>query len=453
MKLSLSNRALTIILIVILILSAVNTAIIFVSRNDANQFAQNNSTYDYVIFLDGTTVKARNGTTGNIDYASTDASYVINAAIAQGSNIYIKQGTYTLSSDIVVHNKKNAQLTSDGAIINATGHKITIKGETYIDSQYNSLSGIDILNGTVRIENSFKTTITDLTIENSPVALELASNNSWTEGTKIENTHFLKNTQSIVFETPIENGTGSYANTEIARCYFNLIDNSIGITVEDGANFGDSLIQNVRMWLAENGENHNQTGILMRGSMKQTMLTSVVFESFIPEGTTPDQIYAINIDTNNDDYWAPILAGGNSFLNPFTARIYNNNSKWIYGLGGLFTQKNVPVTVGIKDSYGDPQFVHDYPLTMADFKAEIHVRGIANNETITAKFVFEYIDHSQLPGIEKTFTNDSDVWLNETEVLSQYPSQNVLWTVLVTAKTDATSTNAAVTLDVYGATT
>lgn len=453
MKLSLSNRALTIILVVVLFLSALNTAIIFVSRNDANQFAQNNSTYDYVIFLDGTIVKARNGTTGAVDYASADASYIMNAAIAQGSNIYIKQGTYTLSSDIFVHNKKNAQLTSDGAIINATGHKITIKGETYIDSQYNSLSGIDILNGTVRIENSFKTTITDLTIENSPVALELASNNSWTEGTKIENTHFLKNTQSIVFETPTNNGTGSYANTEIARCYFNLIDNSIGITIEDGAQFSDSLIQNVRMWLAENGESQNQTGILMRGSMKQTMLTSVVFESFIPEDIKPNQIYAINLDTTNENYSAPILAGGNSFLNPFTTRIYNPNGKWIYGLGGLFTQKSVPVIVGTNDNYSDPQYLHDYPLTMADFKAEIHARGIANNETVTVKFVFEYIDHSQLPGIEKTFTNDSDVWLNETEIVSQYPSQNVLWTVIVTAKTNATSTNAAITLDVYGATT
>lgn len=455
MRLSLSNRNKSLILIAVLILTVLNTVLIFVSRSQVDQFAQNNSTYDYVIFMDGTTVKARNGTTGAIDYASNDASYVINSAITQGNNIYIKQGTYTLTSDIVMYNKKNAQIVSDGAIINATGHRIAVKGDTYVDSQCNLLSSMDVINGTVWIENSFKTTITDMTLENSRVALELASNDSWSEGTTIESTHFLKCTQSIVFSAPTGvNGTGSYANTEIDRCYFNLIDNSVGVTVEDGAQFSNGLMQNVRMWLGENGEHQNQTGILMRGTMSQTMLTSVGFESFIQNGTQPEQIYAINIDTTNINYSAPILAGGNSFLGTYTARVYNPNGKLIYGFGGLFTQKNVPVIVGTNDTFGPLQYVDDYPLTMADFEAQIHVTGyFSPNETVTVRFVFEFIDHSTSEGINKTFTGKSDVWLTEEDVVSQFPSQNVLWTVIVTAKTSATESDVAVSLDVYGAAT
>ncbi len=451
MKLALSNRAATAVLIVVLVLSVFNTVLIFVSRDQASQFSQNNSTYDYVVFLDGTTVKARNGTTGAIDYTSSDASYVINSAIAGGNNIYIKQGTYTLTSDIVLHNKKNAQIVSDGAVLNCSGYRIVIKGDNFILSQYNSLSGLDVIDGTVRIEDSFKTTITDLTFENSQTALELASTATWSEGTKIENTHFINCEEGIVFRTPIGNATGSYANTEISRCYFNLQDNSVGILVESGAQFSDSQMQNVRIWQGEYGQEHNQTGILLRGTMKQTTLSGVVFESF---ATTPEQVYAINVDTPDPNYWAPILAGANSFLGTYTARVYNPFDKWIYGLGGLFQRDNIPVAVGVNGTEGQAMIFSNDPLTIADFKAQIHVQGaFSSGENVTVKFVFEFIDHSRSSGIEKSFNSTSDLWLSEIDVISQYPSQNVLWAVLVTAQTNAATTNITVTLDLYGATT
>jgi hypothetical protein len=453
MKLSLSNRALTLVLVAVLLLSAVNTVLIFVSRDEASQFEKNNSTYDYVIFRDGSTFRARNGTTGNIDYASSDASYVINSAISSGSNIYIKRDTYPLSSDIVIYNRKNAQLVSDGAVLNCSGYKIIIQGDTYVNSQYNLLSGMDIINGTIRVEDSFKTTLTDLTIEDTAVGLELASLNTWSEGTKIENTHFIDCTQGIVFRAPTGvNGTGSYANTELDRCYFNLIDNSMGIVVEPGAQFSDGLMQNVRIWVCEDGDHTNQTGLLMRGTMMQTMLSGVVFESFIKADTSPVHVYAINIDTAEINYSAPVLAGGNSFLGTFSNRIYNPNSKWIYGLGGLFRQENILIVAGTNGALGSKQIIHDYPLTIADFQTKIAVQGLNNNETVTVKFDFEYIDHSTL-SIEKTFKADSTIWLNETDLYSPYPSQNVLWAVLVSAQSNAATTNAIIILDVYGATT
>ena len=60
----------------------------------------------YVILIDGSTVKAVNGTTGAVDYSGSDAATVINNAInalTSGGKIFIKAGTYTLSSRIMIN--------------------------------------------------------------------------------------------------------------------------------------------------------------------------------------------------------------------------------------------------------------------------------------------------------------------------------------------------------------
>jgi len=146
----------------------------------------------------------------------------MNQAIAQGNNVNIKFGEYTLSSDILLHNKKNARVITDGALIRGNGKKIIIKGDNYTSSQNNILSGLEIVNGTVRIENSFKTTITDMVFRNCTTAIELVNTKTWSECTTIENCYFKNCSEGIVFRTPIDPGTGFYANTEISRCYFEL---------------------------------------------------------------------------------------------------------------------------------------------------------------------------------------------------------------------------------------
>lgn len=51
----------------------------------------------YVIYIDGSVIKAANGTTGNIDYSGTDAYTVIHNAINSGDFIFIKPGLYKSS--------------------------------------------------------------------------------------------------------------------------------------------------------------------------------------------------------------------------------------------------------------------------------------------------------------------------------------------------------------------
>jgi hypothetical protein len=456
MKLTLSARVLTIICVVVILLSVFNTYLLLdrtrVLQDQLSQlkrdYSADDSTYGYVIFQDGDLYKAKNQTSGSVDFISATASLVISQAIAKGNSVYIKFGNYTLSTDVQVINKKNARILSDGAVIIGNGKKLVIKGDNYTSSQNNLVSGLIIINGTLRIENSFGTTVSNMAFVNCSIALELANTATWSEGTKIENSRFANSGIGIVFRTPTDNGTGSYASTEINRCFFSLLNDSVAIKVEQGAEYSDSQLLNVRMWMGENGES-NQTGILLDGSMFQTLLYGVVFESF---AAAPVNLYAIAM--GETAITPPILEGGVSFLGNWTARIYNPFSKWISGLGSLFNRQNLNVPIGLNNQYGTTESIQARPLTISSFKPRIQVQGsFSSNETVTVRFRLELIDNVVSGNVEKSFTSNATLWLDDDDMLKLFPSQNVIWAILVDAKSSSASTDAVVKIDVYGVAT
>ena len=366
MKLTLSKRVFALILVIAIVLSFVNTYLIFDLRR-ALEDAAHDSRYDYVVFQDGGTYKAKNQASGYVEFTSDDAALVISQAVAEGNTIYIKSGNYTLSSDVQVFNKKNIKILSDGATITGNGKKLTVKGDTYDGSQDNVVSGLTVINGTLRIENSFGTTVSNMAFVNSTTAIELANTETWTEGTNIEDCRFANCIESIVFRTPTGNGTGSYASSQISRCFFNIIEDSVGITVEPLAEFSDSQLQDVRMWMGENGFARNQIGLLVDGSMHQTLLSGVVFESFTD---SPDQLFAISLGETS--VTPPILTGV-SFLGNWTAKIHNPFGKWISGVGAVFKQENLNIPVGLNGQYGVTQEFHLRPDTISSFKPKIQI--------------------------------------------------------------------------------
>jgi hypothetical protein len=403
--------------------------------------------YEYIIFRDGPFVKAKSGENGAIAFSSANASSVLQQAIAKRNSVYIKSGEYNLSSDILLYNRKDARIISDGARLNCNNKKIIIQGDNYTTSQYNSLSGFEIINGTIRIENSFKTTITDMIFRNCNTAIELVNTDTWSECTKIGDSHFIDSLTSIAFRKPPSNTTRSYAHTEINRCYFNLYsDNSVAILVEEDVEFTDSLIQNVRIWAGGVSQKH-QTGILVEGAMLQTLLQDVVFESF---AESPVDLYGIQLNQVSEP---PILGGGVSFLGKWTARIYNPFDRWISGYGGAFRRKNVGISIGVNDEYGSTQTIRGYPLNIASFKLRIQVGGtFSNGEILTIRFRLEFIDHIISKGIEKSFNQTSSLWLDDDDMFELTPSQNLIWEILVEAKTNHASTNTIAQIDVYGTT-
>ena len=447
MRVTLSKRVLALILVIVLALSAVNTYLIIDLRR-ALEDAAHDSTYDYVIFQDGDMYKAKNQASGYIEFTSADASEVINGAIAKGNTVYIKAGSYALSSDVQMYNKGNAKLVSDGARIIGNGKKLIMKGDNYTASKNNLISGLTVVNGTVRIENSFGTAISNMLFENCSTAIEVANSETWSEGTKIEDSHFINSTAAIVFKTPTGNATGSYASSEIRRCFFNLLDNSVGIVVERLAELSDSQLKDVRMWMGENGYITNQTGILVDGSMHQTLLSGVVFESFTD---SPSDLFAISLGETS--ITAPILAGGVSFLGNWTAKIHNPFGKWISGLGSVFRQ-DLSVPIGLNGQYGATEDIQLRPLTISSFKPRIQVQGsFAENETITVRIRLEFVDNVISRSVEKSFSNSTTTWLSDDDMLQLLPSQSVIWAILVDAKASSVSTDAAVQISVYGVTT
>jgi hypothetical protein len=443
MKITLSKRLLAVILIIALFLSALNTYLIFTMQRD---YKADDSTFNYIIFQEEGVYKAKNQRSSLVDFTSEAAATVINQAVSEGNHVYIKSGNYSLTSDIQILNQNNARIASDGATIIGNGHGIIIKGDNYTQSQFNLISGLNIINGTLRIENSFATTISSMTFVDCNVAVELVNSDTWTEGTKIDNIHFTDCIESIAFRTPTGNATGSYASTEVTRCFFNQIDNSVGINVETKAEFSDSQLSNSRMWLGEAGRT-NQTGLLVDGSMFQTLLSGVVFESF---ADTPENMYAVVIGENANP--APTLDDGVSFLGKWTARVYNPSNKWLSGIGSVF-QRTEEIPVGTGSQYGETVNIHARPLTISSFKPKIQVQGVSEAERVTVRVRLEFLDNVISQSVEKSFTNATSTWLTDDEMLRLFPSQNVIWAILIDAKSSSASTTASVSVEIYGVAT
>ncbi len=448
MKITLSNRVLAVILVFALMLSAVNTYLIFDLRR-ALEGAANDSSYDYVIFQDEGVYKAKNQATSSVDFTSADAAVVITQAVAKGHTVYIQSGNYTLRSDVQIYNKKNAQIVgASGTVIVCNESKIIVKGDTYAVSQNNLVSGLTVVNGTLRIENSFEIAVSNMMFLDCSTALEVANTETWSEGTTIEGCRFTYCRESIVFKKPIGDATGSYASSKISSCFFNIIDDSVGILVEEDAEFSDSQFQNSRLWMGENEFKRNQTGLQVDGSMHQTLLSSVVFESF---ADYPDQLYAIALGETS--VTPPTFAGGISFLGNWTAKVHNPSGRWISGVGAVFKQENLNVPMGLDGQYEAAYQFHMQPNTISSFKPEINLEGnFKENERVTVRFRLEFLDNT-FSLVEKAFTNSTSMWLGDDDMLQLFPSQSVIWAILIDAKSSSTLTDVTVQVSLYGVTT
>jgi hypothetical protein len=449
MKVVLSGRAISLILIVVLLATALNTGLVIIVYNRVNDVGQTDSSgFEYVVSQQpySSSFQVRNTFTKEIISGFASTSIAINYALSVGNTVYLK-GTFDLTDDIVISNKWNAKLVGDNAVINANGYSIIIHGDDYTHSKYPLISGLILNNGTLRIENTFGATITDMLFQDSPVGIEFVNDNTWTEGSKIENCHFINCVEGIAFRTPKGiKATGSYESTEINRCFFNQRDHSIAINVESKAELSCSRLQNVRMWLGEYS-NTNQTGLRMAGSMSQSLLVGVVFESF---SKAPDLIFGIDI--TETAFTIPILDSDVSFLGQWTAEVHNPHSIWLSAAGGsYFAQKNLAVSIGLNGKFGSSTTIRPNPLNIASFKPKIEVKGsFSYSEKITVRVRLEYIDNTYSKEIEKTFTSSSTVWFTDDDLLEMYPSQNIVKAIIVDAACSSNNTDATVKVSGYG---
>jgi hypothetical protein len=437
-----SKRVIVVLLLILLALSIFNTYMIVVvvpSNSESNPI-----NYDFILSQDGGTYKLKNMLTGYISTQTQNASDVINAALADGKSVYLNPGNYVLDDDVLVSNKVNAKISGDGATIDGRGHKIIVSGDDHEDSRYALISGLTLLNCTVRVENSFATTIQGVVFENTPTGIEFANTKTWSEYNNVEDCRFINATEGIVFKTPEGGATGSYESSRIDRCSFNVADNSVGVKVERLAEFSDCQIQDVRFWLGEAGMT-NQTALYVDGAMDQTLLMGVVFESFASQ---PNYMFAIDIGEHCNP--APQIDSGVSFLGNWTAMVHNPCSKWLSGVSSAF-QRESTVPIGLNNQYADTATVKVYPLRASSFKPKIEVGGaFASGETVTVRIRIQFIDNAITEGITKTFNTTGSQWLTDDEVMELFPSQNIIWAILLDAQSNKAQTSVTVKVSGYG---
>jgi hypothetical protein len=444
LKRVLSKRALVIVLVILLIMTVLNTYLIL--EGTRLSYGTSAVGYDFVLSKDGDNYLLKNMQTGYLSSQKESASSGLKAALSDDKSVYLNPGTYDLTEDVLIINKINAKIEGEDATINGNGYKIVIYGDDYTVSQYATISGLTFVNTTLRVENSLGTTITNSRFINSSVGIEFINTDTWSEYNKIENCQFINNTQSIVFRTPVDNATGSYASSQIERCSFNIKDNSVGIVVEQDAQFSDSQLQNLRFWMGEDG-NTDQTALLCDGSMDQTLLIGVVFESFT---SNPNEMFAIVLGPNCDP--APTLDSGVSFLGNWTARIHNSHGIWLRSSASSF-EREVSVEVGTGGEYGAAKTIDAHPLTIGSFTPQITVNGdFDHNETVTVRIRIEYIDNVISTAVTRTFSNSSTAALTSNELMTLFPSQSIIWSIIIDAKTGVSSTDASVTVSGYGTT-
>lgn len=405
--------------------------------------------YDYIIYSDLKNVIVKNGLTGFIDFIGENLSDAIHFALEKrGLSIFIKSGQYNVSSNILLRNLSNLKMVSDGAELRFNGGSIILHGEDYEKSMNNLIEGLALINGSIIVENSFMTTIRECVFKDSDTGIVVLNTNTWTECTLIENCYFENVKRGIVFKTPTVNGTESYANTEIRRCNFKLIrEGSIAIHVEVGANFNEGLIQNARIWLGNTYEN-NQIGILIEGSMLNTILHNIVFESF---AGTPNEIYGIKIGQNGAP---PILGQGIVFLGNLTKNIDNSFNKWLYGIGSSFKFENISLSIGLNDFYGNPReitppkYLH---FSMSMLHLKIQVEGdFSENETVTVRLKLKSVDDSYSKDLTKTFNSNTTIWLGHDDLFSVWPTMNIISSLVLDAKTNVASSNIKIYISIYG---
>ena len=76
--------------------------------------------------------------------------------------------------------------------------------------------------------------------------------------------------------------------------------------------------------------------------------------------------------------------------------------------------------------------------------------SFATNETITVRFRLEFLDNTVSRSVEKTFANSTSIWLSDDDMLRLFPSQSIIWAILIDAKASSASTDTTVQVSIYG---
>jgi hypothetical protein len=194
----------------------------------------------YIIFTDGTTIYARNGTTGAIDYSGTDASTVIQSAINALTNgvIFLKNGVYDVSSMsgasfLNIGDGKNIALTGED------NEKTVIKDDRDNYDFCKTFSGGTDFSSNVTFKNiKFDRSVPSGTTYHKYVIYGFKWNRLWIENCKFVGNNTLANNSSNKYLL------GAVISVGVKEAYFlknTVIDFQYGLVLQPATNLKYAL--------------------------------------------------------------------------------------------------------------------------------------------------------------------------------------------------------------------
>jgi len=238
--------------------------------------------------------------------AGVDDAEVIQGAVDKvnssgGGVIRIARGEYTIKQKINIYagihivgeGKSVTKLTNQ--TYDYVFHKAT-DGVIHIDNPP-SIRDLSIEgNGTnhgIKIEDQYQPIIENILFKNVAKAITLSSAQKWTEGSYIANIQ--ANVKEVGIEFINEGGTGSFEDTVLINCGFNLLaDGAKGVVIGKDTSLSNAIFWQVRAWAYGN----TNYGIYVDGAL----LRSVIMSTFENLGDGTD-CYHIVHGLNAEPYY------------------------------------------------------------------------------------------------------------------------------------------------------
>jgi hypothetical protein len=441
-------------------------------------------TASYIVFVgDDGKYYAKNGSTGMIEFSGSDAGAVITSAInamPRGGLIFIKAGTYYLSTPIVINKPvaihgegagwfgvKRTELRPaqgiDAIVIDGGTQNIymgeIVDIEIYGDGLGKGQRGIHI------VKYASDWLIERVSIHRVDEGITIEANgtnvwNIWIINNWIEMNGYgvrLTNAPNGIDEIHIHKNKffgNKYASVSVEHPYVTRVwitenvfnrDKRDGVVISAGRFF--YIAGN---WFNDEGTEQANTydGIKIVGGYGDVVIMGNFFRAvdymrygvYIAPGTSPR-----------------ILILGNLFRGLKTAPIYNGLASAGYiirdNMGyrtDSFKYTGLSIPIGVNDTYGPAREILTPSGVITNFRARITWGGtFGSGETVTVKIRVAYDDLS-VAYIEKSATAPGSTWLTDEDIMSLVAHNKAIIKMDIYAKTNLASTTATVSVDLYG---
>jgi len=177
------------------------------------------------------------------------------------------------------------------------GYWLRFKSSAWYRSFNNHIENLIIYcngNSGIRVEDSYLTTLRDITVVNPNVGIELATVNQWCEATNLENV-YIRDPQTGI-KLAKYGGTGSFALTKFDHVFMALSKaSSVGIDIDGNSVSDRSFFDHVNFWVVYPA--NNAVCLKLNGGMDRAIFNSLCFE--IPDDTQyPTGVIGLQFGSN-----------------------------------------------------------------------------------------------------------------------------------------------------------